>query len=468
MSHPTRLGRYQVRRRLGAGAFATVWLAVDDQLDSEVAIKVLADNWAGDAHVRRRFVEEGRFLRKVDSPYVVPVYDAGELDDGRPYLVMAYADRGTLADRLALGPVPAPEALRILVELGTGLQALHDRDVLHRDVKPGNVLLRGHDDGERAMLADLGLGKALDVSSRLTVIAGTPAYVAPEQARGEGLDARADLYSLAALAHLLLTGRPARAPESLAVAGSPPPVPPMGAAVPPAVEAAVLRALCVDREDRQASVAEFVAELTQAGRADGTLIEPARSTPARTAPARDRGLPALFAATALVLAGAGLGAWAADSARGEHRVSDTTGTLAVTVPAAWTSSVQGDGWTPPDSDQVLPALALGTDRTWRTEGQGVFAGLAEGDDLPARTPGHPECADERPGPDAPEGVDALTVVHTGCPAPAPVVVERVARVAEDRLLWVQVRSSDLAAAERALAGVELDGMAQARSGTDRR
>ena len=107
VSSPSRLGRYAVRRRIGSGGFATVWLAYDEQLDSPVAVKVLADNWTGDHHVRQRFVEEGRFLRKVESPHVVPVYDAGELDDGRPYLVMAYADQGNLADRLELAPLTA-------------------------------------------------------------------------------------------------------------------------------------------------------------------------------------------------------------------------------------------------------------------------------------------------------------------------------------------------------------------------
>ena len=97
---PARLGRYAVRRRIGSGGFATVWLAYDEQLDSPVAIKVLAENWTEDAHVRQRFLEEGRYLRKVESPHVVTVYDAGSLDDDRPYLVMSYADQGTLADRL--------------------------------------------------------------------------------------------------------------------------------------------------------------------------------------------------------------------------------------------------------------------------------------------------------------------------------------------------------------------------------
>ena len=228
---PARLGRYAVRRRIGSGGFATVWLAYDEQLDSPVAIKVLAENWTEDSHVRQRFLEEGRYLRKVESPHVVTVYDAGSLDDDRPYLVMSYADQGTLADRLEAEGLTVPQAGEVVRQIGEGLHALHQRGVLHRDVKPANVLFRTVDpehDGTlvRAMVGDLGLGKALDVSSRLTMIAGTPSYVAPEQAQGEHLDARADQFSLAALAFLLLSGRPAYAHSSLSAAAEPPPPPP--------------------------------------------------------------------------------------------------------------------------------------------------------------------------------------------------------------------------------------------------
>jgi serine/threonine protein kinase len=181
---PSRIGRYAVRRRIGSGGFATVWLAYDEQLDAAVAVKVLAENWTEDHHVRQRFLEEGRFLRKVESPHVVTVYDAGELDDGRPYLVMSYADQGTLADRLEIDGLTSTQALEVVRQIGLGLTALHERGVLHRDVKPANVLFRtveSRDDEPqvRAMLADLGLGKAYDVSSRLTMIAGTPSFVAP-------------------------------------------------------------------------------------------------------------------------------------------------------------------------------------------------------------------------------------------------------------------------------------------------
>src|SRR3954452_24079189 len=261
---PHRLGRYAVRRRIGSGGFATVWLAYDEQLDSPVAVKVLADNWSEDHHIRQRFVEEGRYLRKVESPNVVSVYAAGEPDDGRPYLVMSYADQGTLADRLELEGLSPAQALEVVRQIGAGLQALHERGVLHRDVKPANVLFRTVDDQVRAMVADLGLGKALDMSSRLTMIAGTPSFVAPEQAQGEPLDPRADQYSLAALTYLLLSGRAPYSHASLAAAASPPPPPPMSTAewpFPPAIDAVVRRGLAPDRADRWPDVAAYVAAL---------------------------------------------------------------------------------------------------------------------------------------------------------------------------------------------------------------
>ena len=267
MGVPSRLGRYVVRRRLGSGGFATVWLAYDEQLDAEVAVKVLADNWAHDDAVRRRFLEEGRFLRRVESEHVVQVHDVGELEDGRPFLVLTYADRGTLADRLKKEPLALEVAIGVIVQVGRGLQALHRRGLLHRDVKPANVLFRSTDDGERAVLSDLGLGKSLDEVSRITMPGGTPSFVAPEQAMGERLDQRADLYALGAVAYAALTGRSPHQVDGLGAAGrvaAPPPPSSLGFAVPDRVDAAIVRALDPDREKRWADVESFSRELVGA------------------------------------------------------------------------------------------------------------------------------------------------------------------------------------------------------------
>ncbi|TCC40947.1 serine/threonine-protein kinase [Kribbella speibonae] len=280
MGVPTRLGRYVVRRRLGSGGFATVWLAHDEQLDAEVAIKVLADNWGHDDSVRQRFLEEGRFLRRVESEHVVQVHDVGELEDGRPFLVLTYADRGTLADRLKKAPLALPDAVDVVVQVGRGLQALHRRGLLHRDVKPANVLFRStDDDGERAVLSDLGLGKSLDEISRITMPGGTPSYVAPEQALGERLDQRADQYSLGAVAYAALTGRSPHQVDGLGAASrvkvAPPPSS-LGFELPGQVDAAIVRALDPDREKRWPDVQTFTRQLV------GALDETTRDFPLST------------------------------------------------------------------------------------------------------------------------------------------------------------------------------------------
>ncbi|MEV6284083.1 serine/threonine-protein kinase [Kribbella sp. NPDC051770] len=256
-----------MRRRLGSGGFATVWLAHDEQLDAEVAVKVLAENWAHDDAVRKRFLEEGRFLRRVESENVVQVHDVGELEDGRPFLVLTYADRGTLADRLKKEPLAPAEAVGVVVQVGRGLQALHRRGLLHRDVKPANVLFRSADEGERAVLSDLGLGKSLDEVSRITMPGGTPSYVAPEQAMGERLDERADQYSLGAVAYAALTGRSPHQVDGLGAAGrvnAPAPPSSLGFDVPDKIDEAIVRALDPDRANRWPDVASFTRELVGA------------------------------------------------------------------------------------------------------------------------------------------------------------------------------------------------------------
>ncbi|WP_457207434.1 serine/threonine-protein kinase [Nocardioides sp. P5_C9_2] len=490
MSTPSSLGRYPVRRRIGAGAFATVWLAHDDQLDSPVAIKVLADNWTEDLHVRQRFLEEGRFLRRVESPHVVSVYDAGELPDGRPFLVMSYADQGTLADRLALSPLTRAQAVHVVGQVGAGLHALHQRGVLHRDVKPANVLFRTVElDGRTrvtAMLGDLGLGKAMDMSSRLTMIGGTPQFVAPEQARGEALDGRADQFSLAALTYLLLAGRPPYDHASLTAAADPVPAAPMGGGLPEAVEAVVHRGLAADRAHRFPDVSSYVDALTAAldGSFDGADEAPTAWIPPdpslthlagdplpsdEHAPAGDptgaRRRWVLVGAAALVVGLVG-GSVLERVVTTEEQLFDALQTISVTVPERWTAAVDEDPWTPPDSAVEFPALSAGTSVGWngaQDPGHGVFVGLLRGDDLPTRMPQHEECVDppRSPIPDERDGDDVLTAIFTGCTLDGRddgVTVERVVHATANQLLWVQVRAEDRGTANRVLDSVTLHGM----------
>ncbi len=488
---PARLGRYAVRRRIGSGGFATVWLAYDEQLDSPVAVKVLAENWTEDQAVRQRFLEEGRFLRKVESPYVVTVYDAGELDDGRPYLVMSYADQGTLADRLEILGLTPGQALEVVRQVGAGLQALHVRGVLHRDVKPANVLFRTVEEGGRsdvrAMVADLGLGKALDMSSRLTMIAGTPSFVAPEQAQGEPLDPRADQYSLAALTYLMLSGRAPYAHASLAAAaapGTPPPLSTPDRVFPKAVEAVVHRGLAVDREERWPDVTTYVEALTTALGPDATVdasgpwlpLDPDLTQPgARPSPLLvsqplpdpvpprrrlGRRILGVVAALAALAVGAGAGYAVEQRQDAEVTVTDSrTGTLSVTVPGDWDRARSSRGWKAPEGGGEFPALSVGTTPDWTDVGstaQGVFLGIMPGDELPEQVPQHPECRAAQDPVDDTIGDNAIrTVVYTRCPGG--VTVERVVQLAANRLLWVQVRSADRATANAVLDDVHAYG-----------
>jgi hypothetical protein len=269
MSAPARFGRYRVERRIGSGSFATVWLAHDEVLEAPVAVKVLADNWAHRLDVRERFEEEARILRRADSDRVVRVHDIGELEDGRPYFVMTYADGGTLADRLAEGPLPVPVALRYGSDVARGLAVLHEVGVIHRDVNPANVLLRSGRAGvgNRVLIADLGLAKAAARGSGFTLTVGTPGYMAPEQLSGGGVSRRTDVYAVGALLWHLLTGA---APDPDAE------LPPVS--LPGPVDAVLRQALARRPEDR------FPSATALADALDAAAIELARS-PAGSPPA---------------------------------------------------------------------------------------------------------------------------------------------------------------------------------------
>jgi serine/threonine-protein kinase len=217
-SEARRLGQYQLKERLGAGGMGEVYLAEHRLLKRPCAVKLIHPERAGDAAALRRFEREVRATAQLTHPNTVEIYDYGHAEDGTFYYVMEYLPGLDLDDLVTrYGPVPPARAVHFLRQLCGALQEAHAAGLVHRDIKPGNVLVCRH--GGRhdvAKLLDFGLVQATGARggdpSRLTAtgaVVGTPAYMAPEQARGaEAADARSDLYSLGALGYFLLAGRP--------------------------------------------------------------------------------------------------------------------------------------------------------------------------------------------------------------------------------------------------------------------
>jgi eukaryotic-like serine/threonine-protein kinase len=205
-------GRYELQSRLGHGGMATVYLATDRELRRPVALKLLADNLAGDDTLRRRFKREARLAAKLDHPNVVQVYDVGEQGE-QPFIVMEYVDGGTLAERLD-GPrgLPARERLSLLQQMCEGLAHAHDRGLVHRDIKPQNLLIRSTDGCLK--IADFGIARAVE-ETRLTQtgrVVGTDRYMAPEQLYDGRITPATDVYACGVVADETLSER-RRPPE---------------------------------------------------------------------------------------------------------------------------------------------------------------------------------------------------------------------------------------------------------------
>lgn len=257
-----RLGPYEVIELIGQGGMGIVFKAFDPALHRFVAVKVLAPQLAAAATARQRFAREARAAAAVSHEHFVAIHAVDEFK-GLPYLVMEYIRGQSLQERLdRTGPLGTREVLRIGMQTAAGLAAAHKQGLVHRDVKPANILLENG--VERVKLTDFGLARAVD-DGRLTqtgVVAGTPQYVAPEQARGEALDHRADLFSLGAVLYTLCTGRPPfKAGSAVAVLynvcqESPRPVREMNADVPDWLAEVVDRLLAKDPAQRFQSAAE--------------------------------------------------------------------------------------------------------------------------------------------------------------------------------------------------------------------
>ncbi len=282
-----RLGQYLILERISKGATSTVYKAYQEKLERYVAVKVLSPHFIDEEGFLERFKQEARAVAQLDHPNILPVYDFDQVGDV-VYIVMKHVDTGTLKDLLG-APMDLRATLEIVTQVGLALGFAHRQGVIHRDVKPGNILLG---EGNWALLTDFGLAKMRAGDRKLTksgIGLGTPDYMAPEQGQGLPVDGRADLYSLGCMLHEMATGRvPFEADSGMAVVVkhiTEPPRPPreINPRLPLAVEQVILRALEKDPSRRYQTAESMVADLARAiGSADQFVLLEELPTPAPT------------------------------------------------------------------------------------------------------------------------------------------------------------------------------------------
>jgi hypothetical protein len=257
---------YRIEQRLGRGGMGVLYLAIEPGLERRVALKLIAPEAASDEVFAQRFAEESRIAASIEHPNVVPIYAAGE-EGGVPYIAMRYVAGSDLAKRVSReGRLEPASAVALIAQVANGLDAIHAAGLVHRDVKPANVLLTGGDHDEHAYITDFGVARNVATNSGLTQtgrFVGTLDYVAPEQISGAEIDARVDVYALGCLLFKLLTGevpfpRDGEAARLYAHLNDPPPAPSLFAQrVPMALDDVAIRAMSKAPEDRYPSAGDL-------------------------------------------------------------------------------------------------------------------------------------------------------------------------------------------------------------------
>lgn len=270
------VGRYRLLREIGGGGMGTVYEAEDAQLGRRVAVKILPPEYSRDRRAKERFLHEARAAAAVDHPNLCTVHDAGE-SEGRLYIVLSFYEGETLRDRIRRGPLPIAEAREIAIQVVRGLARAHEAGIVHRDIKPANVMLPRR--GE-AKILDFGIARLQGDEVSLTRTGaswGTPAYMSPEQARGEPVDARADVWSLGVMLYEMIAGRRPFGGESVETLVSsiltqePEPLERIRPEIPPGLARVVDRALTKNPARRYSNAAELLADL-ESGRARGRRL----------------------------------------------------------------------------------------------------------------------------------------------------------------------------------------------------
>jgi serine/threonine protein kinase/ligand-binding sensor domain-containing protein len=277
------LGPYRVLEQVGRGGMATVYKAYQPAMDRYVAVKVLPAHFMQDPTFVERFEREARTIARLEHPHILPVHDYGKTSDGTTYIVMRYIEAGTLSDLLRRGSLSLNKVIDLFSQIGDALAYAHEQGVIHRDMKPSNVLV---DPRGQAFLTDFGLARMVEGDSNLTgsMVVGTPTYMAPEQGQGRPADIRSDIYSLGIILYEMVTGRPpfeAETPMAVMIKHMTEPLPLPSQLNPellPAVERVILKALAKEPDARYQAVADMTKALQEAVTEPPTLLSVPRAT----------------------------------------------------------------------------------------------------------------------------------------------------------------------------------------------